>query len=49
MSQHISQDDFFTISIVKIIQGNLFKLIVSNSRIDARADFFSVRIINVTV
>jgi len=36
----IPQDDFFTISNVKITRGNLFTLIVPISRVDARADFF---------
>jgi len=41
----IHQDDVLTISHVKITRGNSFKLIVPNSRADARANFFSVRII----
>jgi len=36
----IPQDDFFTIRNVKITRGNSFKLIVPNSRVDARADLF---------
>jgi len=40
-------DDFFTISNVKIARGKSFKHILPNSRVDARADFFSVRIINI--
>jgi len=41
----IPHDGFFTINNVKITRGNSLKLIVS--RVDARAYFFSVRIINV--
>jgi len=43
----IPKDDVFTISNVKITRRNSFKLIAPNSRVDARADFFSVRIINI--
>jgi len=43
----IPQDDCFTISHVKITRENSYKLFVSNSRVDARAYFFSVRIITV--
>jgi len=43
----IPQDDFFNINNFRITRGNSFKLIVPISRLDARADFFLVRIINV--
>jgi len=43
----ILHDDFFTINNVKITRGTSFKLNVPISRVDARADLFSVRIINV--
>jgi len=43
----IPQDDFFTISNVKISPGNSFNLRVPISRVDVCADLFSVRIINV--
>jgi len=36
-----------SISNVKIIRGNSFKLIVPISEVDARSNFFSVRFINV--
>jgi len=41
------QDDFFPTSNVTITGGNSFKLSEPNSKVNARADFFSVRIINV--
>jgi len=43
---YIPQDYFFIISNVKITRGNSFKLTVPNSKIDACADFFPVRIID---
>jgi len=39
--------DFFTMSSIIKMRGNSYKLIVPNSRINARANYFSVRIINV--
>jgi len=43
----ILQEDFLTISIVKITRGNSLKVILPNSKVDARVDFISVGIINV--
>jgi len=40
-----SLDEIFTNSHDKITRSNSFKLIVSNSRVDAGADFFSIRFI----
>jgi len=48
--QHHSVDlhqDFFTMNSIIKTQSNSYKLIVSNSRINARANYFSVSIINV--
>ena len=46
-SVDLHQDDFFTLRSIIKTRGNSFKLIVPNSRINARANYFSVRIINV--
>lgn len=43
----IPQDDFFLLSNLTKTRGNSLKLVVPISRVDARADFFSVRIINI--
>jgi len=41
------QEDFFTLSSIIKTRDNSYKLIVPKSRINARANNFSVRIINV--
>jgi len=46
-SVDLYQEDFFTISSIIKMRGNSYKLIVPNSRINACANYFSVRIINV--
>jgi len=46
-SVYLHQKDFFTISTIIKTRGNSYKLIVPNSRINARANYFSIRIINV--
>jgi len=47
-SVDLHQEDFFTMSSVIKTRGNSYKLIVPNSRINARTNYFSVRIINVS-
>ena len=42
----IPQDDFFLLNNLTKTRGNCLKLSVPISRVDARADFFSVKIIN---
>jgi len=46
-SVDLHKEDFFTMSSINKMRGNSYKLIVPNSRINARANHFSVRIINV--
>jgi len=46
-SVDLHQEDFFILSNIIKTRGNSYKLIVPNSRINARANYFSVRIINV--
>jgi len=46
-SVDLHQEDFFTMSSIIEMRGNSYKLIVPNSRINACANYFSVRIINV--
>jgi len=46
-SVDLHQDDFFTMSSIIKTRGNSYKRIVPNSRINARANYFSLRIINV--
>jgi len=43
----IPQDDFLTISHIKVTRGNSFKLIGPNSRVDAGPNFCLVSIIKV--
>jgi len=43
----LHQEDFFTMSSIIKTRGNSYKLIVPNCTINARAIYFSVRIINV--
>jgi len=43
----LSPDEFFTYSNILHTRGHPFKLIVPNSRINARANFFSVRIVKI--
>jgi hypothetical protein len=45
-SVDLNQGDFFTMSSMIKTRGNSYKLIVPISRINARANYFSVRIIN---
>ena len=40
-------DNLFTRSIVTFTRGHCYKLQVPNSRINARLNFFSVRVVNV--
>ena len=44
-SVDLHQEDFFTLSNYTRTRGNSYKLIVPNSRINARANYFSIRII----
>jgi len=46
-SVDLHKEDFFTMSSIITTRGNSCKLIVPNSRINTRANYFSVRIINV--
>jgi len=46
-SVDLHQEDFFTMSNFIKTRGNSYKLILPNSRINARANYFCVRIINV--
>jgi len=46
-SVDLHQQDFFTLSNITRTRGNSYKLIVPNSRINTRANYFSIRIINV--
>jgi len=46
-SVDLHQEDFFTMSSIIKTRGNSYKLMVPNSRINARANYVSVRIINV--
>jgi len=46
-SVDLHQEDFFTMSSIIITRGNSYKLIVPNYILNARANYFSVRIINV--
>jgi len=46
-SVDLHKEDFFTMSSIIKTRGNSYKLIVPNSRINACANYFSVRIINV--
>jgi len=46
-SVDLHKEDFCTVSRIIKTQGNSYKLIVPNSRINARANYFSVRKINV--
>jgi len=46
-SVDLHQEDFFTMSSIIKTRGNSYKLFVTNSRINARANYFSFTIINV--
>jgi len=46
-SVDLHKEDFFTMSSIIKTLGNSYKLIVPNSKINARTNYFSVRIINV--
>jgi len=46
-SVDLHQEDVFTMSSIIKTRGNSYKLIVPNSRINARANYISVKIINV--
>jgi len=46
-SVDLHQEDFFAMSSIIKTLGNSYKLILPNSRINAHANYFSVRIINV--
>jgi len=45
-SVDLHQEDFFTMSNIIKTRGNSYKFIVPNSRIKVRANYISVRIIN---
>ena len=47
-SVDLNQEDFFTMSSIIKTRGNSYKLIVPISRINARANYFSIRIIIVS-